>query len=438
MSRITSRTATQADVGVQAAEHLSKIGQVPQPFARNARDAHAAGLIVIPTAPDDAKRPLVRWGRLERQPRLSTLEKWACKFPGANLAYLPVPSGLVVVDVDDVAAEDRVRRLLGLEDTPIVIASGRRGLHFPLRSEQSVPNLNLRPFGLVADIKGASSIVVGPGSIHPETRQPYRFIRGDWDAFADAPLLDVAALEEIIGRRIDRPQEVPRSQTPTRNLEGRRNASTFVHLLGLGAAGLVSTETEVIEAARDYNADHNDPPEPDSKVAATARSVWNYVQGGTCRAPRQHAYVSLTRQEDAALRTLGRDYADALALFLELKRAHSARAQRGEAFAIAADAMAREHVIPGWTDRKRYMRAKRALLKCGLIARVRRQVRQSWRGNDGNLRWGGLTPAQYRFAPGRKICGSRRRRRRCRSGPACSSARFSVAGSSHSRAGALL
>jgi hypothetical protein len=402
MSRTTSRTAAQADFGVEAAEHLSKIRQVPQPFARNARDAHAAGLVVIPTAPDDAKRPLVRWGRLERQPRLSTLEKWARTFPGANLAYLPAPSGLVVVDVDDMAAEGRVRKLLGLEDTPIIIASGRRGLHFPLRAEQAVPNLNLRSLGLVAEIKGEQSIVVGPGSIHPETKQPYRFIRGDWDAFADAPLLDVTALEAIIGRRIDQPQEVPRSPTPTRNREGRRNVSTFAHLRSLGAAGLVTTETEVIEAARAYNTDHNDPPEPDSKIIATARSVSNYIQRGTCRAPRRATFVSLTSREDAALRTLGRSYGDALALFLELKRAHAARVQRGETFAIAADAMARERVIPGWTDRKRYMRAKRALLECGLIAQVEGHVLQSWRGDDGNVRWSGLAPAQYRFAPGRQ------------------------------------
>src|SRR5262245_493184 len=121
--------------GSEAAEHCADFGPHPGAFAQNARDAHRVGLVVIPTASDDAKQPLVRWGRLEGQPRLSTLERWGQRFPRANLAYLPAPSGLIVVDVDDLAAEDRVRARLGLGDTPIVIASGRRGLHFPLRTE---------------------------------------------------------------------------------------------------------------------------------------------------------------------------------------------------------------------------------------------------------------------------------------------------------------
>lgn len=82
-------------------------------FAANARRARAAGLAVLPTAPDNAKRPLVRsWSRFERQPRLSTVDGWIGRFPGANIAYLPAASGLVVVDIDDRNHEDRARRLL--------------------------------------------------------------------------------------------------------------------------------------------------------------------------------------------------------------------------------------------------------------------------------------------------------------------------------------
>jgi hypothetical protein len=84
---------------------------------------------------------------------------------------------------------------------------------------------------------------------------------------------------------------------------------------------------------------------------------------------------------------LGRGYADALALFLELKRAHGARTQRGETFAIAATAMARDHVIPGWTDRKRYLQATHALIECRLIALVEGPMLQAWRcSDDGKLR----------------------------------------------------
>jgi hypothetical protein len=155
----------------------------------------------------------------------------------------------------------------------------------------------------------------------------------------------------------------------------------------------------VIEAARIYNAEHNNPPESEGKVVATARQVWSYIERGTCRAMRA-GRPGLTAHEHSALCSLGRGYADGLALFLELKRAHTARVRRGETFAIAATAMARESVIPGWRNAKRYLRAKRSLLTCGLIVQARRHELQSWTGSDGKVRWIGTAPAQYRFASG--------------------------------------
>jgi hypothetical protein len=289
----------------------------------------------------------VRWGQLKRQPRTSTIGRWSAKFPNANLAYLPAPSGLVVVDVDDWGDEDRARALLGIEQTQIIIASGKRGLHFPLRSKQPIPSLDLRRFGVAGELRGAGTIVVAPGSVHPETGRAYRFLDGGWEAFAAAPALDVGALEAITGRRIE-PQAgwLPGQR---HNPQGTRNASTFAHLRSLGAAGLFFAEDDVVAAARAYNAGHNDPPEPDGKVLATARMIWKYVQSGNCRAPRSALYPGLTSLELSALRSLApnHDYADALALFIELKRAHAARAQRGETFAIAATAMASGGIIPG-------------------------------------------------------------------------------------------
>jgi hypothetical protein len=138
---------------------------------------------------------------------------------------------------------------------------------------------------------------------------------------------------------------------------------------------LLSSESDALEAARAYNAERNDPPEEDAKVAATARSVWKYLQKGSCRPPRDSSWSGLTSHERAALRSLGPDfdYADALALFMELKRVHGARAQRGETFALAATAMARTGIIPGWGDRKRYLRATRALQACGSSSASKRR-----------------------------------------------------------------
>jgi hypothetical protein len=308
------------------------------------------------------------------------------------------------LDVDDCGYEDLARRLLGIADTPLIIASGKRGLHFPLRTELAVASVDLRRYGIVGEIKGAGAIVVGPGSVHPETGQPYRFLRGSWDAYRDAPMLDTEALQALIGRDIGAPDEQLRVPGERRNSEGSRNGSTFAHLRAQGAMGLFLSEDEVVAEALYYNETHNDPPEPDGKVVATAKQVWKYISKGTCKAPKRTHRAGFNAVERAALQLLDPrtfKYADALALWLELKLAHGARAQRGETFAIAATAMAHKQVIPGWSDRKRYIRATQALVACGLIERAKSAALQRWAGSDGKRRAKGVWAAQYRFVGGK-------------------------------------
>jgi hypothetical protein len=367
-------------------------------FRRYARTAHSSGLAVLPTAPDDAKRPLVRgWARQLQQPRLSTIDGWAERFADANLAYQPAPSGLAVLDLDDPAQEGRACKLLGIDDTPLIITTGR-GLHLPLRSTP-IPGIDLRRFGIAGEIKGARSIVVAPGSLHPKTGRPYAFVVGSWEEFASVPELDRSRLEHLIERPLETIEAL--AVPKRRNREGTRNNATFAYLRALAGAGLFYCCDDVRAAALEYNAEHNDPPEPERNVLATADSVWRLVDRGACRAPKPVSFVTLTGREHSALRSLDTSeysYADAQTLLLALKAAHGARAQRGETFAIAAKAMAETQVVPGWTDRKRYMRATRGLLSIGLIEQVTGVELQKWMGTDGKRRVRGQRAAQYRFA----------------------------------------
>jgi hypothetical protein len=362
-------------------------------FAKHAWQAHAAGLCVLPTAADDAKRPLVRgWTRAKAPPRPSTVAKWADQFPDANLGYRPAASGLVVLDLDDFKQEDKARRLLGIEHAPVIVAT-RRGLHIPLRS-RPIPGFDLRRHGIAGEIKGVGSFVVGPGSLHPTTGLPYRFVMGDWQAFAQVPRLDQDRLADL---RDVRP-EAELSSDP--NLEGARNNGLFRHLRELSAAGILTSREQTREAALTYNLQHNDPPEPERKAIATADSVWRMSEAGRCRAPKSNRALHITDREYDALRGLDTakyDHADALALLLSLKRAHAARSRGGELFAIAATAMARDRVIPGWTDRKRYLRATAALVSVGLIAKVKAVTLTKWTDADGRARATGRSAAQYRF-----------------------------------------
>jgi bifunctional DNA primase/polymerase-like protein len=311
-------------------------------FATNFADAHAAGLAYLPTAVNDCKKPIVsNWTRWKGQPRLSTCARWAERMPDANGAYLPSASGLIVVDIDDRKDEDRACERLGLNGGPLV-ESGKRGVHFVGRTNQPVPTIDLRPFGITGEIRGVRSIVVAPGSRHPETGKLYRFLGGaSWETFAEAPTFNLAALENLIDRPLDMIEE-PRTPV-ARNPEGSRNTpGTFAHLRALGAQGVFSSLDDVLDAGRSYNSQFNEPPEPDHKVVGTCKSVWRYVQEDRCRAPKRITYSAPTDAEFAALRSLGpeHDYADALALFVELKRAHGLRSGRGETFAIAATPMA--------------------------------------------------------------------------------------------------
>ena len=79
-------------------------GEAPErgAFAANFADAHAAGLVYLPTAANDCKKPMVaNWTRWNSQPRFSTCARWAERMPDANGAYVPGASGLVVFDLDD-------------------------------------------------------------------------------------------------------------------------------------------------------------------------------------------------------------------------------------------------------------------------------------------------------------------------------------------------
>jgi hypothetical protein len=321
--------------------------------------------------------------------------------PDANGAYVPGASGLAVFDLDDRSQEDRARGRLGIGDTPLIVQSGNRGLHFPCRTDRPIPTINLRPFGIAGEIKGVRSIVAAPGSRHPETGNLYLFLgHASWETFTQAPVFNIAALESLIDQPLAEIAE-PRSPQAAKNFEGRRNTyGTYPHLRALGAAGFFSSLDDVIDAGRKYNATYNDPPEEDHKVIATCKSVWAYVQQGRCKAPKRVAYISPTNAEFAALRTLvhPHDYADALALFVELKRAHGLPALRGETFAIAATSMADEKVIPQWTSRKRYLRATKALVTCGLIELAERVRLHKWTDARGKRRAVGASAAQYRFA----------------------------------------
>jgi hypothetical protein len=77
-----------------------------------------------------------------------------------------------------------------------------------------------------------------------------------------------------------------------------------------------------------------------------------------------------------------------------LKRTHGFRALRGETFAIAAASMAEAKAVPQWTNRKRHLRATKALVTCGLIELTEGVRLRKWTDKSGKRRAVGVSPAQ--------------------------------------------
>lgn len=340
----------------------------PGAFALGWNSAIRNGLVIIPTRPDDAKRPLLKnWNRLIRPPRESTCAKWTVRWPDANLACIPGASNAVVVDWDDKATAQRAEEIFG---PAAVIIETRRGFQYWYRHQGGIPSRDLRAIGLEAEIKSQRVIVVLPGSIHPVSRQPYRFARGNWDDFSRLTEFNVSGLENLTSRETVSPTDL--TEPTIRNLSGTRNRSTFTHLCGLGASGAVGTLDELRTLALTYNARANDPPLERGEIEKICKSVWKYISNGTCRAPKRSPHPMLTQKALETLRSLRHEYTDALVLFLELKMRWGHIGALGEPFPISANGMAKAEVIPGWRDKRRYLRARNALIQLGLIRQFSR------------------------------------------------------------------
>ncbi len=103
------------------------------------------------------------------------------------------------------------------------------------------------------------------------------------------------------------------------------------------------------------------PPLSDTEVVRTARSVWNYEAGGRNWLGGPARAVFTVNDIDRLVAK-----PDAFALLAKLKVTHEARRAP---FALAAVAMERDKVIPGW-HRKRYTAATNWLVKSGDLVRV--------------------------------------------------------------------
>ena len=124
----------------------------------------------------------------------------------------------------------------------------------------------------------------------------------------------------------------------------------------MGIARNADGYSVLLAAGRGFNADHLSPPLRDAEVEKTARKVWDYqVEGRNWVGSRGHVPWSVEQVLSCAFH---KHSGDATILMTVLRANHS---KRDGPFAVAPRAMARDQVIPGWTEHRTRQALKAAL-----------------------------------------------------------------------------
>jgi len=186
-------------------------------FAQHAAKLQEAGFIVIPV---NGKTPAVQWKSRKRRYSRKALDTLIKKFGHCNIGILTGPSGITVVDVDDISLVSTMIQRCG--ETPIQIATPSGGMHLYYKGtyEQSINQFD----GLAVDIKSVGGFVVAPPSINSETGKPYSWATGS--------LLDMSDLPTVIKGSLPKASasgqsalEIPSGETKIFN--GNRNNGLF-------------------------------------------------------------------------------------------------------------------------------------------------------------------------------------------------------------------
>jgi bifunctional DNA primase/polymerase-like protein/primase-like protein len=321
-------------------------------FAVAAPDLAARRVAVLPVGGDDGKVPLIKhWNRWKEPPGLSAVAKLTEKHPNANIGIACGPSGVTVVDIDDVGLLSLMIERFG--ETPLKTVTPSGGIHLWYRNSGEGCTA-LRAEGLAVDIKGRGGFVVVPPSVRPAGQhagRSYGFLVGDWNDLQRLPPIRPGALRTALGAR------------PLRAVrEGHRNNMLFSSLLRHAHA------CDSIEALYDVgetiNADFV-PPLESREVAKTIASAWAYeIEGRNWVGKEQRVWLRKSELEALAAHRNGGDGA---LLFLKLRMTHWCRDQ----FAVSAKAMTDTETIPAWGV-KRYRAALGVLVEVQLLQQVYR------------------------------------------------------------------
>lgn len=130
--------------------------------------------------PLHGKRPTGEWAELQRRrvdgPRLIN---YLNQNPNLNLGIVCGElSGITVVDVDihEGFSFEAFDTFLAKYPTPLVVQTGSGGWHLYYGYQKVKNAVKIKIEGLALDVRSQGGYVVCPPSIHPDTKQQYKFI----------------------------------------------------------------------------------------------------------------------------------------------------------------------------------------------------------------------------------------------------------------------
>jgi hypothetical protein len=330
-------------------------------FARHALQLRAHGLAVLPATAAGKVPSIKGWRKWRWPPSTKTIERFAQRFPEANVAIVPGPSGVFVVDVDN-ADPDEVEDLFG--KTPLHVKSGGRGPHLYYRHVEGCETLpdNLRGIGRDVDLKAGNSIVIAPPSQH-ESGAVYRLDGCSWEALRDLPPPNLGRLRKLLEKRAPQAPQARRGALyPGRGLALNRWLCRH--------AASAEKFDDLLDIAKTFSMACIPPLDDDAEVLKRTRAVWKDAEAGKIQLwVGKSAVARSTDSEIDELCALGRNGSDAYMLLMKLRMAHGARCARGETFRIMTEAMQTAQTLPGW-HWKRIAAARDLLLEGGFIRLV--------------------------------------------------------------------
>jgi hypothetical protein len=347
-----------------------------KPFAEHAVELARLGLAVIPLGGADGKKPLVNFKNLHRpmgpEAVAELIEKLDKSDEGyhANIGLLTDLSRLSLFDLDEGGKSTLNEGLTRFGNTPAIVRTPRPGWHLYFKSSGE-RNMSLDRFGIKGDLKGAArGYAVVPPSIRPIDGAPYEFFVGSFDVFRNLPT--AKPLLQI---------EEEQAGVAAAFKLGNRNKALFGR--AMREAKYCADRDALLNILMGLN-QQMEAPLPVEEVCKMATHVWNDYKekdrlwfGREARAVRPRAATDLLLRHPNG--------GDGAILHDVLLQEHGARHHRGERFAIAPKAMAAGGRLSCW-EWKRIMRARDALLECGLILRVHKGGRR--KGDAGQFCFG--------------------------------------------------